>query len=391
MQRSAARRFEAQSPRPGYRMIAKTWRIAAVWLGLLLAIGCNAPIEPTPAASATPVATSIAVASATAPPSPTLRPTAMPSPTASVTRAPTATATPTRLPTLTATPTATPTEAPTATPTAPPATVTQPPPPTATPTAPAPTATAAPTAVPTADPAALPQVLYFRLARQPQRPSDSIALEWAVNGVSQVRIFRVGGEWGQANAEWDGAASGALMQSLPVEVGGWPIFYRLEGDGVTADFTITAPCEYDWVFAFPYPGGTCPTRAVTGRAAQQGFERGFMVWIAAQDVILYSTYDGLNFGELTDNYVEGVDPVNDPALVPPAGLYQPEYGFGKVWREAPGVRDLLGWATDWGSDYSVLRQSTPPHRYGWVEYISLRNGGLITINHPEPFWRIDYR
>ena len=32
------------------------------------------------------------------------------------------------------------------------------------------------------------------------------------------------------------------------------------------------------------------------------------------------------------------------AGTPPPGLAAPERGLGKVWREAPGVREALGWA-----------------------------------------------
>ena len=42
------------------------------------------------------------------------------------------------------------------------------------------------------------------------------------------------------------------------------------------------------------------------------------------------------------------DPSTDPTSggeTPPAGLFEPTLGFGKVWREKPDVRAALGWAT----------------------------------------------
>ncbi len=33
-------------------------------------------------------------------------------------------------------------------------------------------------------------------------------------------------------------------------------------------------------------------------------------------------------------------------LNPPPGRLEPKRGFGKVWREKPGVREALGWATN---------------------------------------------
>lgn len=32
-------------------------------------------------------------------------------------------------------------------------------------------------------------------------------------------------------------------------------------------------------------------------------------------------------------------------LTPPPGRYEPQRGFGKVWRDFPEVREALGWAT----------------------------------------------
>jgi hypothetical protein len=45
-----------------------------------------------------------------------------------------------------------------------------------------------------------------------------------------------------------------------------------------------------------------------------------------------------------DRWREG-DPSWDASIVPPGGFMQPVRGFGLVWREQPGVRDALGWAT----------------------------------------------
>ena len=37
-------------------------------------------------------------------------------------------------------------------------------------------------------------------------------------------------------------------------------------------------------------------------------------------------------------------PESDLTLQAPAGFYQPVRGFGKIWRETPGLRENLGWA-----------------------------------------------
>jgi hypothetical protein len=48
------------------------------------------------------------------------------------------------------------------------------------------------------------------------------------------------------------------------------------------------------------------------------------------------------YAVFTDTWYEG-EPV-DNGLTPPPGCYEPQRGFGKLWREHPEVRAQLGWA-----------------------------------------------
>ncbi len=82
--------------------------------------------------------------------------------------------------------------------------------------------------------------------------------------------------------------------------------------------------------------------------AQEDFQNGYMFWISTQKVIwvLYKSSDP-NRGtwqSFQDTFVDG-EPEIDPNLTPPSGLYQPKRGFGKLWRNTPGLRDKMGWAT----------------------------------------------
>ena len=95
--------------------------------------------------------------------------------------------------------------------------------------------------------------------------------------------------------------------------------------------------------------------------AFEQFQNGMMVWIDVQDVynpihtVLVLYKDG-TFARFDDTWTED-QPIDDPLITPPTGLYQPVRGFGKVWREAPDVRDRLGWATapEQGSDGAYQR------------------------------------
>lgn len=110
---------------------------------------------------------------------------------------------------------------------------------------------------------------------------------------------------------------------------------------VTATFVPTATLS-----AFP-----TETRAQI-LIAQQDFERGFMFWISTANPkviwVLINSPDNPNAGEwriFVDSYQDG-EPEFDPNITPPdANHYQPRRGFGKVWRNTPGLRDALGWGT----------------------------------------------
>jgi hypothetical protein len=88
----------------------------------------------------------------------------------------------------------------------------------------------------------------------------------------------------------------------------------------------------------------CPTGAEQGIwGSEQTFQNGYLFW--RQDLRrIYVLYNNRTWQLFTDTWEAG-DPEYDPNIVPPSGYYQPRLGFGKVWREQPGVRNGLGWAT----------------------------------------------
>jgi len=91
----------------------------------------------------------------------------------------------------------------------------------------------------------------------------------------------------------------------------------------------------------------CPTEVRPDvPLAEQSFERGNMLWVAGADpgIFVVRTIPlPLAYSRHFDTFREG-EPER-ANLTPPPGLSEPARGFGKVWREQPGVRDALGWAT----------------------------------------------
>jgi len=106
------------------------------------------------------------------------------------------------------------------------------------------------------------------------------------------------------------------------------------------------------------PVGTPETRA----SAYQPYQNGFMVWVSSPDgagnIYVFDNTNG-TVQIFPDTWQSGVDPERG-GDAPPDGLTEPIRGFGKVWREQPGVRDALGWATnaEQGAEASLLAFDT---------------------------------
>lgn len=83
--------------------------------------------------------------------------------------------------------------------------------------------------------------------------------------------------------------------------------------------------------------------------AEQRFQNGRMFYVQPIDEIwvLFNDGDGISGTWLaqTDLWEEGMAEF-DPSIQPPAGLYQPERGFGMLWRENEDLRNRLGFAIE---------------------------------------------
>jgi hypothetical protein len=94
----------------------------------------------------------------------------------------------------------------------------------------------------------------------------------------------------------------------------------------------------------------CPYDAEKStQTAYQSFEGGIMLWVNRETYVhqqlIYVFFNDGTVQQFDDTWSDG-QPAN-AGLAPPSGLYEPQRGFGKVWREGTGarVRERLGWAT----------------------------------------------
>lgn len=155
------------------------------------------------------------------------------------------------------------------------------------------------------------------------------------------------------------------------------------GGEVTEVVTLDWPCPHTYFFEGEVSEipAACPVDApYTTQGAQQAFQNGLMVWIPGVEGrdMIYVTFNDTAWQHVVDTWDES-QPEDNPAIVPPAGLYQPIRGFGKAWRETPGLRDRLGWATGPEAAVTVSYQREITESLGGVQYYRASGSGIIRL------------
>jgi len=128
------------------------------------------------------------------------------------------------------------------------------------------------------------------------------------------------------------------------------------------------------------PEEEVPGPRISFHGADQAFERGRMIW-REDERRIYALYDDNAWADFADTFDPSVDPIVT-GLQPPAGLQEPAFGLGKVWREQPGVRDRLGWATEGEQAYQGASQ-----RFAWGQKLWAREG--VYLLQDDGTWRAE--
>jgi len=138
----------------------------------------------------------------------------------------------------------------------------------------------------------------------------------------------------------------------------------------------------------------------TVTAVYQDFERGFMIYLPDRKVIwtcVRSAGPSTHYGQFVaypDTFQDG-EPETDATLIPPTGMQQPKRGFGKVWRENPVVRELLGWGLDFEraypttvTDYSIgIFDSNGVYTpQSFIHTVGAPDGSLLHIDEATHLW-----
>lgn len=262
------------------------------------------------------------------------------------------------------------------------------------PTAAQPTAVQPTVAQPTPAPTqTLPQglaILSFTVDVEELPPAGKrLTFHWQTTGASSGTIWS--GTQQRFPQAW--AAEPVQNGSLTVEL--VTTYYRnppmtlvardAADNSVSESVIIEWPCQYPYFF--PTDIGLCAASAADETwAAEQSFENGRMIWLEEvssesttyQHALLVLYADG-RFAQYEDTWTEG-EPESDPTIVPPAGLYQPIRGFGKLWRTVPAVRDGLGWASGPEQGFNTTWQLRISESIPSVAFVRSLDGQIIQID-----------
>lgn len=194
-----------------------------------------------------------------------------------------------------------------------------------------------------------PTISSFTVTPTSAERGQTLTLTWeSSNGITATLQHRDPNNWWGTQIAGDFPVSGQAVISDTTKDEGVTAFiltvYGQGGGWAQQEVKVTFPCLETFFFT-SRDLGACPFGPARPLSmVQQNFEHGIMVWIPHQTGgTILVLYDGGKISTFTDTWTEG-QPESDPSIVPPADLFAPRRGFGKVWREQPGVRDALGWA-----------------------------------------------
>ncbi len=220
-------------------------------------------------------------------------------------------------------------------------------------------------------------------------PGETIELQWQTTNAVSVTLYHMMAS-GQFGTFWNVSPTGSMTYHIPASTRNYEQFMLYAnneaGDYTSAGVTIILNCPYSWFFS-PAPAICAQDAAPDTAGAEQQFEHGFMIWVESEDRIYVLFDDDIfspKWASFTDEWADG-QPINDPSLTPPTGLYQPERGFGLVWREEQGIRDRLGWALAPESGFVTAVQHTSYYKYNEI-YIRALDSNIWYLKAERSGW-----
>jgi hypothetical protein len=220
-------------------------------------------------------------------------------------------------------------------------------------------------------------------------PGQAIDLQWQTTHAISATLYHMM-PTGQFGTYWNVPPDGNIAYNIPASTRNFERFMLYAnndtGDYTSATVTVILNCPYPWFFA-PAPNICAQDAAPDTAGAEQQFEQGIMIWVESEDRIFVLFDDAVfspKWDVFSDEWSDG-QPINDPSLTPPTGLYQPERGFGLIWREVQGIRDRLGWAVAPEGGFVTAVQRTSYPKYNEI-YIRAHDGNIWYLHAERSDW-----
>jgi hypothetical protein len=236
------------------------------------------------------------------------------------------------------------------------------------PPSPAPTPTIAPTA----------RILSFQAAPNTVTRGGVVTVTWQVIGSTDIGVWLLDPSGRLSVSAPNPSPTGSWSVTLPDYYSGQANFMIFADDasGTRAQSSLSVRIVCNFTYFFPStPEMACPQTDVGEvQAAFEIFENGYMLWRGDNSDI----YVLLNTGEvrvIKDRWQGEI--ITFPEQ-PPAGLYQPMRGFGRVWVDDPALRMEIGWAVTLEQGYTMNYQLSSD--FSPRLYVNWPDGTVIYMN-----------
>jgi hypothetical protein len=259
-------------------------------------------------------------------------------------------------------------------------------------------------------PSNIPVILNFTVEPTEVSPGETVTLRWQTSGGVKATLRQ--NENANFQEPIEVPTNGTMEVTTRQDQRGWIVFeMELTAAGGNKDDYRDANLMLKCLDNYFFSGGpSSPTAtrcayrpAAMVLAAEQPFEHGRMIWLdaipaansaigVAQSPSIYVLYDTGKAWQIYEDTWTSAEMESDPAIVPPAGLYQPVRGFGKIWRTVPGIRETLGWALSPESSFQGAYQVGQDYyaRPGGI-YLRALSGSILRLGGYDgqgDFWEV---
>jgi hypothetical protein len=226
-------------------------------------------------------------------------------------------------------------------------------------------------------------IVSFSATPAATTPGAAVTLAWEVRGTGGVTIEQSVPNVTAAPVVISAQSPKGTAQVFLPAYAMYGVTYTLKtADGTeSAQTQVAVQCPNTFFFG---PGDGCPAApAQQVGAVFQQFEGGYMLWRQDTNEIYVHYQEGaIDHGAA--RYFVSADYAALPNVavddMPPLDRQAPTQGFAKVWANAPGVREKLGWATAGETGYTANVQAvalTREPRPLYAFYVSLPDGGVV--------------